>query len=316
MDNQRNAPFLDDSVQLSKTGVVPGPALTPETATHKLLRGRWVIFFTSVAFLLLAIMLGALQQPLYQTQTSIEVRGPDRSLAADHRGEPDSAEIQESFVQTQIRIIKSRSLLERSLAKLDDADRARLLSAPHFWWTGASTHPADELLRHISARVSDKAAAQAGVIDITLLSPDAVQGAHFLNLLTQELEDFNVERTWRLVQRNRQWTERQIDELRRKWEQSEQVLAEYLQVSDISTRKAKPQTGRQTGAFSDPRLRQLRSRLAELNKEVEQWQALYGPSGATVQKLKLEAAQTEAAIRQRQRSSRIRWNPRSKATRI
>jgi capsular exopolysaccharide synthesis family protein len=300
--DQRSASYFDNSVQLSTTSVVPSQTLTPETVTHKLLRGKWLIFFTAVSFAFLAIMLGAMQQPLYRTQTSIEVRGPGRVLPAANGSDPDSAALQESFVQTQIRILKSRSLLERSLAKLDDAERARLLNAPHFWWTGAADGPVDTLLKHISVRVSDKAAAEAGVIDITLLAPDAVEGAHFLNLLTQELEDFNVERTWRLVQRNRQWTERQIDDLRRKWEQSEQVLAEYQQVSGHPPEAAKSHAPRQAADPNDARLRQLRAKLAELNQQVEQWQALYGPSGATVQKLKREASQTEAAIRQRQAS--------------
>jgi capsular exopolysaccharide synthesis family protein len=301
MDDQRSAPYSENSIQLSTASITHNRILKAEPAIQKLLRGKWLIVCTVIAFALLAMMLGTLRQPLYKVQTSIEVRGPERSLLAANKADPESAAAQEPFVQTQIRIIESRSLLDLTLSKLSDEDRARLLNVPHFWWTPASGSPADDLLKHISARAAEEGAAQSGIIDIVLLSPDAAEGAHFLNLLTQELADFNVERTWRLVQRNRQWTEREIDDLRRKWEQSEQVLAEYRQASAGHPAKtAKPETVRHSSNASDPKLQQLRGRLAEVHKQTEQWEALYGPSGATVQKLKVEAAQIETSIRQRE----------------
>jgi len=262
------------------------PRLTAEPFWRKLWRGKWVAGFTAAAFALLAMMVGALQQPLYREQLSIEVQGPHSSG-------------QESFIETQIRIIESRAMVERVLGSASEEDRARLLQGPHFWWT-RSEDGAEALRRHISARAAVKAAGQAGIIDITFLAADPAAGARFLNILARELADFNVERTWRAVQTNRQWTERQIDELRRKWEQSEQILTEYQQV--------RAPLVAETPEATDPKTQTLRAKLAELNKEIAQWQALYGPSGAAVLKLKAEAAETEAALRQ-QRPQRVVLKP-------
>jgi capsular exopolysaccharide synthesis family protein len=153
----------------------------------------------------------------------------------------------------------------------------------------------ETLRQHITARPSD----QADIIDISFLSADPNVGASFLNLLTRELADVNVERTWRAMQHNRQFAERQIDDLRRRWQQSEQVLAEYSQVSGLNRVAPVAATAGVPVAANanDPKLRQLRAHLADLQKQIAQWQTLYGPSGATVLSLKSQAAQTEAAIR-------------------
>jgi len=289
------------TVSLAVAGPISGPRLTAEPLGQKLWRGKWVVAFTAAVFALLAMMLGALQQPLYREQLSIEVRGPAGGTHSANAADTEAA--QESFVETQIRIIESRSLVERVLARLSDDDRARLLEEPRFWWRRSDQQAADSLRRHISARAAVKSAEQAGIVDIFFQAADPAAGAHFLNVLAQELADFNVERTWRAVQSNRQWTERQIDELRRKWEQSEQVLAEFRQVSGLGNAAARGQAVSVPlmPEANDPKTRQLRAKLAELNQEIAQWQALYGPSGATMLRLKAEATQTEAALRQQRR---------------
>jgi len=288
-EKRRPATFRSLGPSSPAAAKAAGPRLTAEPFGHKLWRGKWVAGFTAAAFALLAMMLGALQQPLYREQLSIEVQGP-HAAAAD-----------ETFIEAQIRIIQSQAMAERVLARLSDVDRARLLERPHFWWMRAGEPAADYVRRHILARAAVKSAEQAGIIDISFLAADPAAGAHFLNILARELADFNVERTWRVVQTNRQWTERQLDDLRRKWEQSEQVLAEYQQVSGLGGVAAGHPSIATVPEADDAKTRQLRARLAELNREIAQWQALYGPSGATVLKLKADAAETEAALRQQRR---------------
>ena len=253
----------------------------------KLWRG-WPILFTSVAaFLLLAIMLGALQVPLYRAHSSIEVQSPSNQY-------PESSDL---YLQTQIRIIESRSLLERTLAKLSDSERSRLFESPRLWWTHASYDQNLELIaRHLSAQSSER----TGIIDVSFLSPDPAAGADFLNSLTRELTDFNIERNWRAAQHSRDWTDRQVEILRRKWEQSEQLLAEYSQIPGPpviqSQRVSSPAM---TAESLDVKMRELKKRLAGLNRQIAQWQSLYGAATPTVLRLKSEVATTDAAIRQR-----------------
>lgn len=297
-----NVPAALSAVQVAAAGSSGNRAVSVESIGHKLWRGKWLWLSTVALFSLIAMMLGTVQAPLYKEQTSVEVQGPDGNGAQSKPYDQDSAHPLESFLQTQIRIIESRSLLERALAKLSDAERARLLESPHFWWTRTSYDQSVESIRqHISAQPSE----HGDIIDVSFLSPDAGAGAHFLNILTQELADSNVERTWRAVQHNRQFAERQIDDLRRKWEQSEQILVEYSHVSGLPLTARSPNALKQTRLLkvapyaNDANLRQLRTQLADLRKQISQWQTLYGKSGAEVQKLRVKASETEAAIRQR-----------------
>jgi capsular exopolysaccharide synthesis family protein len=307
-----------DMAAVSYVAATPGRAtnFNLESWARKLWLGKWLLLCISATFTLIALLIGATQPPLYKLQTSIELQAPDRSRTDDS----DTGVSLEAYIQTQIRIIESRSLLERVLSKLNDADQARLVETPRLWWARSSHDQTIESIRkHISARPSE----QAGIVDLSFLSPDPQAGAQFLNSLTQELADFNVERTWRAVQHDRQWTDRQLDELRKRWDQSEQVLTEYSQQSGIpvTPRRSDPDQPASISAppveprsqvtpqqkeenqtskeENDPKLRQLRTKLTDLENQITQWQALYGPAGDEVQKLKSEAANTQAAIRQR-----------------
>ena len=314
MEEKRSSSPVKSETDVPPAHFLAGTSVSTHTSDTQSLalkfwRGKWLILIFIISFCLIALMFGAMQAPLYQTQTSIEIQSP---APASRTAESDDSQLiptQESYIETQVRIIQSRSLSERVLARLGDTERTRLLESPRFWWNHASYEQEVDSIRR---RLKAVASADAGIVDISFLSPDPGAGAHFLNTLTQELADLNVERAWHAAQRNRQWTDRQIDELRRKWEQSEQLLAEYSQVSGLAASNlvsdpiapAKATADRPplmaiSAQANDARLRQLRAHLADLHKQIAQWQALYGPSSPTVLKLRSEAASTEAAIQQR-----------------
>ena len=278
-------------------------------------RGKWLLLFSVAAFTLIGLMLGELNVPLYRAQTSIEILSS--TYLNQRAGFTDAGGLAEtdSYLQTQIRIIQSRSLLERTLAKFTEAERARLLETPHFWWTHTSY---DQKLESIRMHISTKPSDQAGIVDISFLSPDPVAGAHFLNSLTQELADYNVERTWRTAQHNREWNDRQLGDLRRRWEDSEQVVAEYARKSGIDavsrgfnqaqpiqtvqSPMSKPAVASSIQAGNDPKLRELTAKLAGLHKQITQWESVYGVGAPSALKFRAEATATETAIRRRRSS--------------
>lgn len=305
MDEKRSTPSTTKiEPGLPAIPLMPGgPGSTfrtpPVSLRTRIWRGRWMLLAVLAGFTLFALMLSAIQPPLYKTQTSIELQSPADDTA--HKGAPGQPSSAESYIQTQIRIIQSRSLLERVLAKLDEAERTRIAQAPHLSWKRPSE---DQRIASILQRTSASASSQAGIIDICFLSPDPVAGAHFLNVLTDELADYNVERTWHAAQRNRQWTERQLDELRRKWEQSESALAEFSEAAASPANKPAPnKPARTVSSFAaenaDPKLRQLKKHLTDLNLQIEKWRSLYGPTAPALSPLKAAAAATDISIRQR-----------------
>lgn len=320
MEEKRSTPSDETdlpTLQFFGGGSVASANTSAPTLLARLVRGKWLLLSSVLVFSLLGLMLGAVQVPLYKAQASIELQGPEANYRHARLDQGDGSLTSDSYIQTQIRIIQSRSLVERVLAKLNDAEKSRILESPRFGFR----HPSyDQDLESIVHNISARPSQQAGIVDISFLSPDPVAGAHFLNSLTQELADFNIERTWHAAQRNREWTDRELDELRRKWEQSELVLAEYSETSGIGLsagRTAQIKTrlspvsrnapathillsrpGTLTEA-NDPKLRELKGHLADLNKQIEQWQSLYGSSNPTVTKLRSEIAVTDTAIRQR-----------------
>jgi capsular exopolysaccharide synthesis family protein len=299
MEEKRSTPVSEQNHESEPSSLGLAPVASnswrtaPQMLWSKLLRGKWTVLFCIAAFALIGLMIGALRTPLYKAQTSIEIQSPaGQHLKLDDVNTPSL----ESYIQTQIRIIESRSLLERTLAKFSDADRLRLLESPHVWWSNPSY---DEKLEAIRRRIVARPSEQAGIVDITFLSPDPAVGAYLLNSLTQELADFDIERAWRTSQHDRQWTDRQLDDLRRKWEQSEQVLAEYSQTSGLATPDPAPKPTLAPGEAQDAQIRQLKRNFATLKAQISQWESLYGPSAPEVLKLKSDLAADLTAIRQR-----------------
>jgi succinoglycan biosynthesis transport protein ExoP len=286
--------------------IAAAPLVSPGSSAvrsflFRLWRGKWPLLTSVAAFSLIALMLGATQDPLYRVQTAVQIERPHTTYQDLQSHKIPGSPPLESYLQTQRRIIESRSLVERILAKMNDAQRSRLLPGPSLFSNRPSyDQNVESIRRHIAAQVSE----QDGIVDISFLSPDPAAGADFLNSLTQELADLNIERSWREAQRRRDWTDRQLQDLRRKWEQSEQVFIEYSQSSQLATAKTPaaaltlPDVTTQNAI--DPKLRQLRTHLANINKQIAQWQSLYGPTSAIVLKLRSDAAITQTAIRRLQ----------------
>lgn len=307
-------PIAGGPVSLTRTPFSPPPA---KSFVSKLWPGRWVLLTAILGCTLLALIPGSIQAPLYKIQTSIDLQN-QASFYPRQKAASDGFAPQPEYIETQTRIIQSRSLVERILVKLSEAERSRIVVSPRLTWKRPSYA---ESVGSILQRLSVHASPQAGIVDICFLSPDSEAGAHFLNLLTEELADYNLERSWRAAQRNRVWTERQLEDLRSRWEHAEQAVLEYSQSSGI-TRQPRASHLRPEGRVSttqasplrspeatDLKLRQLKSHLADLNKRIADWQSLYGASAPALAALKSQAAAAEIAIRQRRAALNLTAGP-------
>jgi uncharacterized protein involved in exopolysaccharide biosynthesis len=207
---------------------------------HALWQGKWTLLASMTICALLALIAGSVQRPLYETRLAIALKGPSESGTASKPDDQSTSRVGEWFLQTQLRVIQSRPLLERVLGQLTDDERARLLESPHFWWTHSTyDETVEELRSHLVSWPGNQTSSDTteSVIQISLRSPDPVVGAHFLTALTQELEDVNVERAWRASRHRRQWSELLLSDLRRKWENSAMVLANFAQSSGAANRR-------------------------------------------------------------------------------
>lgn len=299
---------------------------------HQLLAAKWSLAAIISICVLFGIILSVLQKPLYRAQTSIEIQDlNDKFMDMKELDPTDTTNYgAESYLQTQIRIAQSRSLVERTLAKLSQAERICLVEG---LTARKSPLPQDQEYKIIAKRFDARPSRQARIIDLTFDSPDPIAGAHFLNALTQELADYSLERRWKTSQRTREWLERQLEDFRAKLERSERDLQDYarlsgllftsdknnvaeaklLQIQEELSRAQADRMLKQANfdrishsapnslpeVIGDYTLRELHVRLADLKRQFAEMQSIYTPQHPAVLKLAAQVREMQSIFDQR-----------------
>src|SRR5882757_4396849 len=96
---------------------------------------KWILLGIVAACVVSALFIGVMQTPLYRAQTSLQVQDlNDKFLDSKAPDSTDTTGL-ETYLQTQVRIALSRSLIERTLSRLPPAERVRLVEPPRFAWS-------------------------------------------------------------------------------------------------------------------------------------------------------------------------------------
>jgi capsular exopolysaccharide synthesis family protein len=190
-----------------------------------------------VSFLggLAALVLTLPQTPVYQAKTSIEILGLNEDFLNMRNVSPTSASAAsyaEYDIQTQIRVLQSRSLRERMTKKFG------------FDYRPAARDRFSDLCRGFgllqpAAPVGDafnltiRAHPNSRIIDVTADSADPRFAAEFVNTLAREFIDQNLEARWKTTQDTGDWLFRQMGDVRIKLEKSEEQLQEYARAAGL-----------------------------------------------------------------------------------
>jgi len=206
------------------------------------------------------------QAPVYRASTSLEIQdAKDDTLAAKVLNPvSDSAAVDSSTAtQTQIKILKSRSLIERGLDKAHItslADLERHTTGGASWPRVFSLRPADEsresLVEKIAKDLDVAAVSQTRIVEVSFSATDPVMAAKFVNALTSEFIEQSLEARWQMNHRTSEWLVGQLDELRGELRRSEDSLQAYAREKGLIY------TG-DTQSVSGEKLRELQMQLSK-----------------------------------------------------
>ncbi|MBL8295586.1 MAG: polysaccharide biosynthesis tyrosine autokinase [Bryobacterales bacterium] len=189
------------------------------------------------------------QVPVYRASGAIEIQGLNdeflnlKSVDATAAAEYTS----ETYLQTQIRLLRSDVVLDRVEKKLT------LSEWPEYqpgWGTvarvrrwlgmGLPAEPAlpevtrqKQLLERVRAKLQVQAAGLTRVVEISFEASSPQRAADFVNTLAQEYINASLETRWKTSQQTSEWLGRQLAELRAKMERSDQELQSYAQASGL-----------------------------------------------------------------------------------
>jgi capsular exopolysaccharide synthesis family protein len=229
-------------------------------------RRKSSILWSCLACGLLGWLVTLPQTPLYRARTSLEViRQDDSMMAMAGQVRTYSSQREETaFVRNQVEFLKSDTLVERVVEKLQlDQNPKRnetpgLFSRMLSWFDGAP--PSDATPRQRAVLLASKSlnvthSPESDIIEVFYDSPDKQVAAQFANMLTDEYIEQSLSARWEVSQRTTEWMTKQLDDMRRKLGESERALQAYADQNQLIFT-------RDTASVSEEELRRIQDELS------------------------------------------------------
>ena len=219
----------------------------------------------------LSVLLNFDVLPLYQARTSLDIQSLNgdflnmRSVAATGDSGASSTE---SYVQTQIKLLQSTTLLDRTVDRLkaephpSALDRQDLVSKfkRSFHLSHGQDLSYDDLVEDTAKRVKVKPLGITRLVEVTCDSWDAHFAATFCNTLTEQFREIDLETRGTEAQKTSEWLTRQVADVRQKAEDSQRKLEAATGGDGLALSQASNEIG-------EDRLRQLQGELVRAQAE-------------------------------------------------
>lgn len=238
-------------------------------------RHKGTLILIAFVGLLTSILLTLPQTPVYQARASLEIRDLNENFLNMRDVNPTTNEegpsSAESDLQTQVKILQSDSVLEGVIAKLDL--EKKLSPQQHhgglFAWLKAlglpgsrPASPREETLRLVTKNLKVKTEVNTRLVDVFYDSTDPKLAADFVNALTAEFIQQNVEARWKVTQQTGDWLNSEMTDVRSKLEKSEDDLQSYAHTSGLLFTTEKVGSQLLEDNVDEEKLRQLQEELS------------------------------------------------------
>ncbi len=197
-------------------------------------RYRWPIAAFALTGVLLSLLLNLTALPYYRARTSLDIQSLNGDFLNQHSVNPtgEGGGSTEVNVQTQVKLLQSETLLERTAqrlkaepppADLRPNDMASIFArALHLGGGKPLTY--NDLVDDTAKRTVVKPLGVTRLVEITCDSWNAAFAAKFCNTLTAEYRDLDLETRGKESDRTSQWLTSQVADIKTKAEESERKL--------------------------------------------------------------------------------------------
>ncbi len=211
------------------------PEMSASRILEMLRRHRRRLLAWAFAGAVAAALVALAQKPLYRGRTMLEIQPVnDRFMNLSEMVPGGTNTMSEPYMDTQIRVLESDSLLERTLDKVNPTgDRAKDFIGGWRFTPPKKTRSAawDWARKHLSVR----AAGQSNVVEVSFEAADPRMAAEFVNTLSQQYLDMSVERRRRQIQATAQLFSQQLADMKNNLDHSVTALEDFTRQSGILT---------------------------------------------------------------------------------
>ena len=234
---------------------------------HILIRHKMTLLAFVVAGLLAAILISLVQTPIYRVRTSLEIQGNNflEIKGGDSGGASGSDAAVESYLETQVKLLQSESLIEHVIDKIKmHKDRpstpwgffADGVHRLFFFSSSARLPEREQLIRQVERNLTVQSSGNSRLLEVLYESPDPKVAADFANTLVSEFIQLTQEERWRAAQGTAEWLTNHLDQMKQQLEASEAQLQDYARTSGLSYTSEKE-------SLAENRLKQLQDELSK-----------------------------------------------------
>ena len=232
-----------------------------------LVRRRWLVLGAACCGAFIGFAVTLPRQPLYRAHTSLDVQGVNGNFmnmqTLDPRATPGE-QTAESFLQTEIKLLQSESIMTRAVNKvkteLPPALEARqdMISVlrQRLGFSPATLESMDDLVREVAKSVKVKPLGMTRLVDITCESASPSLAAKFCNTLSSEFINNDLEVRTDTAQKTETYLSQQLQDVKKNLENKERLLQSYAQQTTLLS------SGDKEGVAQE-KLRQLQAELSQ-----------------------------------------------------
>jgi polysaccharide biosynthesis transport protein len=235
-----------------------------------LARYRMILLSFAICGVLVAIIVSLIQTPIYRVRTSLEIQSPNLLdlRGTDSNGAAGNFTTPETYVETQVKLLQSDSLLDHVIDKLNlqkDSPLTKwqvLTSRVRRMFDRSESSPLtdrEDLIKKIQRNLTVRTSGNSQLLEVLYESPDPQLAADFANTLVSDFIEISQEERWKAAQGTSEWLTSHLDEMKVQLEASEARLQDYALTSGLSP----------TSDKESP----VESQLKELADELSQAQA-------------------------------------------
>ena len=255
---------------LMPSAEMPGPGLKREYAG---ILEYWQMIRRHPGLVALATVLGAaigflmtLPDPrIYQARVTLEIQGMNDDFLNMKTVNPTVQDNSSSYpdydIQTQVKILQSRTLIKRVVAKLEKQKHVDNLQPPDRLATwrktlkiAAPTQDAlwGQALGLAAGSIRVRSSGTNRIIEVACDSTNSQVAVDFANTLATEYIEQNLEARWQSTEHTGEWLTKQLQDLKVKLEKAEEELQGYARSTGL--------------VFTDEKNNADESKLADLQK--------------------------------------------------
>lgn len=194
-----------------------------------ILLGWWrLILAATLAGLALGVIATLLTKPLYRAKVTLEVNPPSIEILDEKERGVQSGVDSYTFLQTQVGLLKSRALAERT------AEDLNLAADPNFAGEGGS--PSDRLARassRVAGGLSVQPPADSQLIEFSYVDDSSAIVAKVANGIADSFINSGLQRRYEASNYARNFLQKEIGRARVELETSEKALADYARAQGI-----------------------------------------------------------------------------------